>query len=37
VRILTDEQVRPALEFAQHPQVEIITVDPHFIGGAHTQ
>jgi hypothetical protein len=39
VRILTDDQVRPALEFAfeQRPQVEIVTVDPHFIGGSHTQ
>lgn len=39
VRILTDEQIRPALEFAfaQQPQVEIITVDPHFIGGSRTQ
>ncbi|RKQ90494.1 hypothetical protein C8N24_0299 [Solirubrobacter pauli] len=39
VRLLTDEQVRPALEFAfaQRPEVEIVTVDPHFIGGSHTQ
>jgi hypothetical protein len=39
IRVLTDPDVRPALElaFAQRPQVALETLDPHFIGGAHTQ
>lgn len=39
VRILTDESIRPVLDlaFAERPQVELVTVDPHFIGGSHTQ
>lgn len=37
--ILTDAEVRPALEFtfAHQPNVAIVSVDPHFIGGSHAQ